>query len=263
MVRGTPTTNLWGKIMAVESVTKDIQVTVAKDLSTVTIGGVKVEVGPDSNVVVYTNDGVQTKPASGEAAAKGTQISISADFNTVVLNGATIERAADGRLVISTPGIVITKPEPANDVVEKLPDLAAGRLAQKVLEVGDRLKDGTVCIAVDLNKNKALFAPAGIFGGIAKFGDQHEIPAQLNQQNANGHNDWRNITDDEGKTLSEVWDKVAPIELKGRAAPWFWLASSNLFSSGRVRRGGEADWYGLHRHHSLPVPVVRSGPARS
>ena len=65
--------------MAVESATKDIQVTVSKNLSTTTIQGVKVEVNPDSNVVVYTNDGVQTKPAaaSGEAAAKGTQISIS------------------------------------------------------------------------------------------------------------------------------------------------------------------------------------------
>ena len=76
--------------MAVESATKDIQVTVSKNLSTTTIQGVKVEVHPDSNVVVYTNDGVQTKPAaaSGEAAAKGTQISISEDFNTIVLNGA-------------------------------------------------------------------------------------------------------------------------------------------------------------------------------
>ena len=99
--------------MADNSAKQDIQVTVGKDLSTATIQGVKVEVSPDSNVVVYTNDGVQTKPAGGEAAAKGTYIS--ADFNTVVLNGATIERAADGHFVISTSGIVITKPGQAND----------------------------------------------------------------------------------------------------------------------------------------------------
>src|SRR5579872_667276 len=97
--------------MAAESSQQDIEGSVGKDLSTATIGGIKVEVSPDSNVVVYSNDGIRTKPAAGEAA-KGTHIS--ADFNTVVLNGATIERA-DGHLVISTPGTVITKPAPAND----------------------------------------------------------------------------------------------------------------------------------------------------
>jgi hypothetical protein len=67
-------------------------------------------------VTAYTNDGVETKAASG-VATQG--ISISADFNTVVLNGATIERAADGHLVISSPGTVITKPGPANDSAAK------------------------------------------------------------------------------------------------------------------------------------------------
>src|ERR1019366_6618864 len=104
------------KSMSGESAKQDVQVSVGKDLSTATIQGVKVEVSPDSNVVVYTNEGVQTKPVAGEAA-KGTHIS--ADFNTVVLNGATIERSADGHLVISTPGIVITKPGPANDTGAK------------------------------------------------------------------------------------------------------------------------------------------------
>jgi len=110
-----------GKIMTAGNTQHDIQVTVGKNLSTVTIGGVKVEVGPDSNVVAYTNDGVQAKPAaaSGDTGAKGTQISISADFNTVVLNGVTIEQAADGHLVISSPGTVITKPGPANDTAAK------------------------------------------------------------------------------------------------------------------------------------------------
>jgi hypothetical protein len=103
--------------MSVESATQNVQVNVGGDLSTAIIQGIKVEVSPDSNVVVYTNDGVQTKaaPVPGQAAAKGTHISISEDFNTIVLNGATIERAADGHLVISTPGIVITKPAPADD----------------------------------------------------------------------------------------------------------------------------------------------------
>jgi hypothetical protein len=102
--------------MAAESLQQDIQVSVGKDLTTAIIGGYKVEVSPDSNVSVYTNDGVQTRPGivAGDGR-KGTHISISEDFNIVVLNGAAIERAADGHLVISTPGVVITKPAPAND----------------------------------------------------------------------------------------------------------------------------------------------------
>src|ERR1035438_7107474 len=85
----------------------------------VIMGTDRIEVSPDGKkVTAYTNDGVETKAASGEAPAQG--ISISADFNTVVLNGATIERAADGHLVISAPGgVVITKPAPANDSAAK------------------------------------------------------------------------------------------------------------------------------------------------
>src|SRR5665213_1765669 len=99
--------------MAVESAKQDVKVSFGKDF--VIMGGDRIEVSPDGKkVTVYTNDGVETKAASG-AATQG--ISISADFNTVVLNGATIERAADGHIVISSPGTVITKPGPANDTL--------------------------------------------------------------------------------------------------------------------------------------------------
>jgi hypothetical protein len=100
----------------------------------VIMGGDRIEVSPDGKkVTAYTNDGVETKAASGEAPAtrdgaisegavplsRDGGISISADFNTVVLNGATIERAADGHLVISSSGTVIIKPGPANDTGAK------------------------------------------------------------------------------------------------------------------------------------------------
>ena len=70
--------------MAEGSTKKDIQVSIGEDLSTVVIGGTRVEVGSDGKkVTAYTNDGVETRAAAapGETAAKGTQISISADFN--------------------------------------------------------------------------------------------------------------------------------------------------------------------------------------
>jgi hypothetical protein len=92
--------------MSVESTTQDVQVSVGKDF--VIMGTDRVEVSPDGKkVIVYTNDGIETKAVSGVPTQ---DISISADFNTVVLNGATIERAADGHLVISAPGTIITKP---------------------------------------------------------------------------------------------------------------------------------------------------------
>jgi hypothetical protein len=138
-------------------------------------------------------------------------------------------------------------------------------LAQRALEVGQRLRDGTVVLSVDLDKNQALFRPCEDIWWKAKFDHQDNVVQSVNRDALHGHKDWRRITDDEGETLSKAWGKVAPAELQGRAAPWFWLASPyNFLNIGRVRRGGEADWDILtFRSYSYPVPVVRSGPARS
>jgi hypothetical protein len=100
---------------------QDIQISVGADLSTVVLGGTKVEVASDGKkVTAYTNEGIETKAsAAGAVVAEGTQISINKEFNAVVLNGVTIEQAADGHLVISAPGgTVITKPAPANDTAK-------------------------------------------------------------------------------------------------------------------------------------------------
>ena len=134
------------------------------------------------------------------------------------------------------------------------------------LVLGYRLKNGTVVFSVDLEKNVALFLPAAIFGGESKFDDQNNVVEAANENALHGHSDWRRITDAEGKTLSQVWKNVAPPELRVRAAPCFWLASPYCASIARMRRGGEADWSSydiLGRTDSLPVPVIRSGPARS
>jgi|GEM_PF-6562796 len=108
--------------MSGESAKRDIKGSFGKDF--VVLGTDRIEVTPDGQkVTVYTNDGLETKAASG-AATQG--ISISADFNTVVLNGATIERAADGHLVISSSGTVITRPGQANGSVSKAaPEIGA------------------------------------------------------------------------------------------------------------------------------------------
>jgi hypothetical protein len=181
--------------MADSSAKKDVQVTVGKDLSTVTIQGVKVEVSPDSNVVAYTNDGVQTKPAAGEAAAKGTHIS--EDFNTIVLNGATIERAADGHLVISTPGIVITKPAPANDSAAK------AKTAPEIgPEVGDELEDGT--ILAGFYEGKPLSTTPRDAPGSYTF---NEAAKYANNLDANGHHDFHAPSKGELNVLYENRNK--------------------------------------------------------
>src|SRR3989304_9193528 len=52
--------------------TKDVQVTVSKDQSTVTINGTKIEIYPQGNLVVYTNDAVKVKPLEiGDKMANG------------------------------------------------------------------------------------------------------------------------------------------------------------------------------------------------
>ncbi len=151
-----------------------------------------------------------------------------------------------------------------NGIILPANDQQTSSLGQRAYEVGQRLRDGTVVLSVDLEKNQALFVPANIFGGKAKFDNQNDVVKSANRDTLHGHNDWRRITDDEGETLSKNWVKVAPAELQGRAAPWFWLASPSFnLSIGRVRRGGEADWFINTRINSFPVPVVRSGLARS
>jgi hypothetical protein len=185
-----------------------------------------------------------------DSNGKAREIDLGETFGDVVLkaNGAQVRISADGRIHVLS--------EPANDSAAKL------KAALKAYEVGEHLQDGTVCIAVDLKNDNALFAPEGIFGGNAKFDDQDEVVEKVNAGNGtHGHKDWRRITDAEGKTLSEVWNKVAPPALR-RAAPCFWLALPYDDYDGRVRRGGEAPWYFYTRLDSLPVPVVRSGPAR-
>ena len=144
--------------MAVESAKQDIKGSYGEGF--VIMGADRIEVSPDGKkVTAWTNDGVETKAASGAAQREGAiseevvpssrdgGISISADFNTVVLNGATIERAADGHLVISAAGTVITKPGPANDSSK----------SRAAPQIGD-LDDGGVYVGLSAENGKPLHA---------------------------------------------------------------------------------------------------------
>lgn len=185
------------------------------------------------------------------ANEKAKEIMLGEDFGAVAItvNGQRIEIGADGAIQI----------KPANGNT-----MTAIAAAQKALEIGDRMKDGTVVIAVDLKKNTALFAPEGIFGGNSDFDHQDGVVKQANARSLHGNKDWRRGTDKEASALANAWDKVAPPALQGRDTPWFWGAASSKNDNGRVYRGGKADGVSNdHRYYSHPVPVVRSGPARS
>ncbi len=212
------------------------------------------------------------------------QISLGDDFGAanITLNGLRLEVDANGRsvrVVSEAPVGIIwaaneNKASTAIDLAQRTP------LEQRVLEVGQRLRDGTVCIFVDPAEDVSLRVPGKIFAGWADFDSQDIAVRKANTEALNGHKDWGRITAAQGKILSDVWDKAllkfwqeegrrfAPPEFEKQGwqdkdRPWFWLASPGGNSGGRVRRGGEADWSNDNRSNSYPVPVVRSGPARS
>ena len=104
-----------------ENAKKSIQVNIEEGVNAITINGTKVEISPEGNVVVYTNNGesVQTKPAlATKAAAKeGASIDIDKDFNTVAMYGAKVELTIEGSLIVYTNGTVKVKPAAANGVL--------------------------------------------------------------------------------------------------------------------------------------------------
>lgn len=237
------------------TIRQDVQINFAGDVGKIVIGSSKFDVTPDSKVVAYTDQEVQLQPAA-PATTDGLIASIGKDF-AVAVYGAKIMKSVAG-FSIQAASITLRHPANENNTSTSI------SLAPRALKVGEHLRDGTVVLSVDLEKNEALFVPAKIFGGEAKFDHQDNVVKSANRDGLHGHKDWRRITDAEGETLSKAWDKVAPAELQGRAAPWFWLASPYyLIYVGRVCRGGEADWLYGNRDDSDPVPVVRSGPARS
>jgi hypothetical protein len=146
--------------MSVESAQQDVKVSFGQDF--VIMGTDRIEVSPDGKkVTAYTNDGVETKAASGAATSREGAISqgavslsrdggisISADFNTVVLNGAIIKRAADGHLVISAPDATVKQAAPANNSAAK---------ANTAIEIGD-LDDGGVYVGLSAENGKPLHA---------------------------------------------------------------------------------------------------------
>jgi len=200
------------------------------------------------------------------ANEKAKEIDFGDDFGAAALkiNGIHVEIGAEGKSIHITSGrpVVITATTNTNASQTS----TAISAAKEALEVGDRMKDGTVVIDVDLKNNIALFAPQGIFGGNSDFDQQDSVVKKANEQKLAGHEDWRRITDREASALAAAWFKVAPasLQLKGPGSLSFWGASNSYFTASTVSKGGQTFWLNMYynRRNSFPVPIVRAGPAR-
>ena len=110
--------------MSAQGAKQYIQISVGIDLSTVVIGGTKVEVASDGKkVTAYTNEGVETKAAAaGAVAAEGTQI--------VRIQGRAQHRKRRlGRR--ASPEFVNLSPAPARQVIRwELPRAPSWELAR-------------------------------------------------------------------------------------------------------------------------------------
>ena len=137
---------------------------------------------------------------------------------------------------------------------------------EKMLEVGDRMRDGTVVVAVDPKKNVALFAPEDIFGGESEFYHQDDVVNKANDQGLSGHKDWRRVTDKEAGKLAKDWGEVAPPALRDEPTEfwgaysipnnWVLIPLAHLYCGGKAEAVVDAK---CTTHH---VPIIRSGPAK-
>ena len=109
---------------AAEGKTEDIGIafTVGEKLTTVKFKNAVYEVTPDSNVTVYTDGGVLTRPADPRVAAEATDpsVRISPGFNAFAAYGVRVKMTEDGP-VVSTGGDVRVRPVPPR--VKTAPDV--------------------------------------------------------------------------------------------------------------------------------------------
>jgi hypothetical protein len=174
----------------------------------------------------------------------------------VEIEGATFELTKGGDLLVSAAGWNVQVLHSANGNMAD---------AQAALYVGKRLEDGTVVCSVDWKKNIAKAVPAGVFGGESDHFYMQAVAYRANEgQGLHGHKDWRLGDDEELEGVKNNWPVIAPPELQGSAASWFWGAAvCYRGDDARVWHPGMGEGHTIFRGRLLPVPLVRSFPARS
>lgn len=191
------------------------------------------------------------------ANKKTKEIDLRGDFGAVAfkMDGLCVEISADRKSVnvVSVTPVHVTRRTPHTT------DIAA---AWRALDVGQRMKDGTVVISVDLDHNLAYFAPEGIFGGKSDFDHQEDVAKAACTQRLHGYSDWQTIPHSVAVDLARDWNKVASPALRDSDVPSFWSGALHDKNTGRAYGGIMGEWCrGVYRYISLPVPVVRGGSA--
>lgn len=223
--------------MSGESANNDVQVSVGHNLSTAVIQGIRVRVGPDSNVVVYTNREVQKMPASGEAAAKGTFIS--EDSNTVVLKGVMIDCTPHGGVVVHTDGTLKVRStrmdnSSAPKVLPRIGDVRtdgtyyAGILSETgealYVPFADEMEDGTILAGISPDTGRPMYTTLAD-APLTYTADQAEKYA--NNLEAHGHKDWREPTVGELNMLFQNRAAIGGFNISGQfSCGWYRAASS-------------------------------------
>ena len=202
------------------------------------------------------------------AVEKAKEIDLGGDLGAVFLkiNGVRLEVAPDGKRIKVAADSPVDISIDGNVNLPKPP--VASTAAKRALFVGDQMADGTVVVAVDKDRNIALFAPEGIFAGKAGFHSQDAVAETANTYSLHGHKDWRRVADREASALAKEWNKFAPPSLQGTGREWFWGAAGGPTHyngrplEGRAYVGATTRWHNFDAPTSFQVPVVRSGPAR-
>jgi hypothetical protein len=182
-----------------------------------------------------------------------------AGSEVVVFKGSKFEFTKDGQLLVSSDKNVQVLSAANGDIAQ----------AQQELYVGKTMEDGTVVCAVDWEMNIAKAVPAGVFGGEScHYKMEEKIVRKANSgKGLHGHTDWRLGTDTElEKDVKKNWNKLTSPKLQGSAAPEFWGATVRTVGNvASVWCGANSEGLYLYRYvgDSLPVPLIRTFPARS
>lgn len=204
---------------------KDVQVNVSSNSSTAVIRGVRVTVGRDNSVVVYTNSEVEKKPAADVVTQKGTFVS--EDGSTLILNGVMIEAAGNGGVVVHTDGsLKVRSARLANSSIPKsLPiigsETADGKFFTGIssqtgepvyVEPADEMEDGSIFVGISPETQRPLYTTKA--DAPMTYTDEQAQKYAKNLK-AHGSQDWRVPTKHELKLIFNHRAEIGGFDLSG------------------------------------------------
>jgi len=127
--------------MTAQQTIKKVEIEENEGQTTVTLNGTKIEIGSESNVTVYTNQGVRAKLLDENEEP---ETGFRTDFNSVAVKGAVIEVSPDATFTVTAKTLQVKQPS-----------------TDEAPLIGHQMKDGTVYAGDSPDTGKAMFvAPA-------------------------------------------------------------------------------------------------------